>query len=311
MKSSLNIKTLSACFVTGLGLVNAPVWADGGESHGPPPTSLDLYGRYLAESNLGKTGAKASQYDTGVGAYIPFSVTDRLSLSARVGVSYLGYEFHNFSSLLPGHASPLNSAISARVAPGFSYAVNDSWRLFGSGQWQFAGQDGASVQRATLWGAFAGASYQWTPNFNVFVGVAYSQRFYRSSLVLPVAGFDWQINEQWNLALRGDNGAANSGGLKLSYRWDESWTFFGRGGYAEREVRLSPKSSIADGSVRFRGAPLEIGTDYHFNQNVTVSVFAGAMVGQDYTFTDAQRHRVLKQNASVAPTVGGVFQVSF
>jgi len=279
---------------------------------GPPPTVVRLSSDYVGPATL-NGGAKASFYQVGFQAQIPFPIARELSGNVGLGIENRGYHFSQFGSFLPGFESPLNQAVAARIAPGLAYRLNDRWRLFAGGSWMYSGVLGSLVSEASLWGGAAGAFYQVTPNLTLVGGFGFTERFDAAKLYVPILGFNWRINEQWQL-VGGDVANTINGptlGAQVSYRLNDQWSLFGIGGYEGTFTRLDDSSSIPDGSLRYRSAAALLGFEYEFVPGLVVRVYGGARLAQQYTFRDQEGIDVADDTTGTSPSVGLVLRAAF
>ena len=280
---------------------------------GRPPIAARVFSEYVATSSLGGNGAEAGFYQVGLQAQVPFPIWGSLSGSLGLGAETRGYDFRNLDRLYPGIQSPLDQVIATRVAPGLSYRIDDKWRLFGGASWLTSGGVGTSISSATMWGGAGGALYQWTPEFRLAFGITAAQRVGESVLVVPLLGFNWQIDPKWSL-VGGNVADAINGptlGVQLSRELSERWTVFGLGGFIATFTRFASDSSIPDGSLRNRAGSIQVGTECRLDDTFTVRLSAGARVFQQYAFRDASGNQVTAANADTSAVVALSVRAAF
>lgn len=289
-----------------------PVWAMS-TTGGRPPIAARVFSEYVSTSSLGGNGAEAGFYQVGLQAQVPFPIYGPLSGSLGLGAENRGYDFRNLDRLSPGIGSPLDQAIATRVAPGLSYRIDDQWRLFAGASWITSGGVGTSIGSATMWGGAAGALYQWTPEFRIAFGVTTIQRFGESPLVLPLVGFNWQIDPKWTLVAGNVADAINGPtiGVQLSRQLCERWTVFGLGGFIATFTRFAPDSAISNGSLRNMAGSIQVGTECRLDGTFSVRLSAGARVFQQYTFRDGLGNQVTSANADTSAVVALSVRAAF
>lgn len=289
-----------------------PAWAVS-NTGGRPPIASRIFSEYVSTSSLGGNGAEAGFYQVGLQAQVPFPIHGPLSGSLGLGAENRGYDFRNLDSLHPGIQSPLNQVIATRVAPGLSYRIDDAWRLFAGASWLTSGGVGTSIRSATMWGGAAGVIYQWTPEFRLAVGVTGAQRLGEAFLVVPLLGFNWQINPDWNL-VGGNVADAINGptlGVQLGRQLTERWSVFGLGGFVDTFTRFAPDSTIPDGSLRNRAASVQVGTECRLDDTFTVRLSAGARIFQQYTFRNASGSQLASAGADTSAVVALSVRAAF
>ncbi len=289
-----------------------PAWAVS-NTGGRPPIASRIFSEYVSTSSLGGNGAEAGFYQVGLQAQVPFPIHGPLSGSLGLGAENRGYDFRNLDSLHPGIQSPLNQVVATRVAPGLSYRIDDAWRLFAGASWLTSGGVGTSIRSATMWGGAAGVIYQWTPEFRLAVGVTGAQRLGEAFLVVPLLGFNWQINPDWNL-VGGNVADAINGptlGVQLGRQLTERWSVFGLGGFVDTFTRFAPDSTIPDGSLRNRAASVQVGTECRLDDTFTVRLSAGARIFQQYTFRNASGSQLASAGADTSAVVALSVRAAF
>ncbi len=280
---------------------------------GRPPIATRIFSEYVSASSLGGNGAEAGFYQVGLQVQVPFPIVGPLSGSLGLGAENRGYTFREFDRLYPGLQSPLDQVIATRVAPGLSYRIDDTWRLFAGASWLTSGGVGTSISSATMWGGAAGALYQWTPGFRLAFGITAAQRVGESVLVVPLLGFNWQIDPKWNL-VGGNVADAINGptlGVQLSRELSERWTVFGLGGFVATFTRFAPDSSIPNGSLRNRAGSVQFGTECRLDDTFTVRLSAGARIFQQYAFRDASGMQLTSANADTSAVVALSLRAAF
>jgi hypothetical protein len=76
------------------------------------------------------------------------------------------------------------------------HGFGGKWSLMGLGFVRSAYSTEADFEDGFTWGAAIGGKYQKSDTFSYIVGVAYLSRLEDSGLLIPFAGFEWQINER-------------------------------------------------------------------------------------------------------------------
>ncbi|MFM7214290.1 MAG: DUF6268 family outer membrane beta-barrel protein [Verrucomicrobiota bacterium] len=280
---------------------------------GRPPIATRIFSEYVSTSSLGGNGAEAGFYQVGLQAQVPFPISGDLSGSIGVGAENRGYDFRNLDRLYPGIQSPLGQVIATRVAPGLSYRIDDKWRLFAGASWLTSGGVGTSIRSATMWGGAGGVIYQWTPEFRLAVGVTGAQRLGEPFLLVPLLGFNWQIDPDWNL-VGGNVADAINGptlGIQLGRQLTERWSVFGLGGFVDTFTRFATDSTIPDGSLRNRAGSVHVGTECRLDDTFTVRFSAGARIFQQYTFRNASGNQLTSAGAATSAVVALSVRAAF
>lgn len=278
---------------------------------GPPPTSILLRSRYIGVAKFGDTGTKVTSESGGISADVPFPIVGDLNGSIGLSGDYFAMDFKNFSHFVPNTETPIKHGYELKVNPGLHYHYSDDWDFFSGVQWQADSADGASLGRSSMWGGNIGAAYQVNTNLTVAFGFAAATRLGYSTAYAPFAGVTWHINPRWVLSVTGDRTDYVTPVLQLAYTLNDQWTFFVRGGYETRFIRLSRSSTIPDGTMRYRAAATQVGFDYSVTKWFTATLYGGAQLGQDYKFQTSDIGLVGKHEAGASPSVGVRLNASF
>ena len=91
---------------------------------------------------------------------------------------------------------PWEKVNDAGVSVIYTHGLGGKWSLLGVGLARSSYSTEADIEDGFTWGAMLGAKYQKSETFSYTMGLAYVTRLEDSDLLLPIVGFEWQINEK-------------------------------------------------------------------------------------------------------------------
>lgn len=273
-------------------------------AQGRPSNEASFRSRFISRSDLGG-GATVSQSSLGFSVEAPFPVTGGVNGKLAVGLDWFDLDFGGFNLTPLGGASPVSRGKMATVSPSVSFRLSDEVMAFAGPQWELSAARGAATGRSTQWSGTAGAIWRYRPGLTLVGGLVISERLGYSTQFLPIAGFSWQIDEAWSLALTGNAADYQAPVLKLTRSLGDTVRVFGQVGLERGYVRLAPGSSIPDGYLRYKAIVPQLGVEWRLSPQVEVTAFTGAQLSQDYDFKDRTRQYVYRASADGA-WVGGL-----
>jgi hypothetical protein len=287
-----------------LSLLAAPAIVRAQPAGGPPPIELSVRTRAIANSDLGGGGASVSQSSTGFATKVPFPIGGGINGSLDLSLDLFELKFDDFNRTALGTASPLRRGRLATISPGLSSFRGKDLILFASPQWEFSGASGAGTGDATRWSATAGAIWFYRPGLTLVGGFVFSERLGYSTRYLPIAGFDWKIDDTWSLALSGSAADYQAPVLKLTRTLNPTTRVFAQLGFEDGQVRLASDSSIPDGYLRYESFVPQVGVTWQATPALNLAVFGGLQLAQKYEFKNRAKQTVLRQSADAAAVFG-------
>ncbi|MFT7619735.1 MAG: hypothetical protein ACI97A_003392 [Planctomycetota bacterium] len=141
------------------------------------------------------------------------------------------YDFEGQNSFLPGTNDPWDSVNSFGVGVTFFQAFSKSWGGLIQATVRAAAEGGADLTDGVSGIIVAGVGHQFADNFRLGLGVTSIFRFEDSAIFLPGFIVDWQIDDDWRIAILGPQ-------AEISYQATKDWQFGVGAGLDGRRYRL-------------------------------------------------------------------------
>ena len=270
----------------GPGPVERPDWS----------TRVELNGEYMFRTDNKNNNGDVGIARAGLEATVVYFASENVRLSLQVGTEYSHYSFKN-TALLPNTTIPFNDMYSGRIDPGISFKIDEKWSVLATGLLGFAGEAGASAGDSFRAGGLAAARYSFNDKLAVSGGVLVQSRLEDGVLVVPIAGIEWQINDQLKLESRGL-------GLNLTAKINDDWKFVLNGEYQTREYRLEESSPLPSGVIRDKRAAISGKFVYTVDKRVELNLKLGAFVYQEIQADDRNGFEVATVKAKPGLFVG-------
>ncbi len=238
----------------------------------------------------------------GFGVGIPIAERSRLSFDIDEEASW--YLFDDAAGLVPGSTDPFELALSTDLSVRFFSAIDEKWSWFVGGVVNFSGEPDVDIGDAATFGGFGGARYQVNDRLGLSFGLAGRSRLEDDALVIPIIGIDWKVSDRVTLSTEGT-------GLRIAAELNKEVTVSLTGGWESREYRLRDDGPLPDGVVRDARVPIAVSLDWKPRPNIQISVFAGAVVWQEFQFDDREGDEISETNTDPAPFVGVSGKITF
>lgn len=255
-------------------------------------------------------GGEFDLFRAGVGVSAAYDWTPDLRFNAAVGYEYDSYDFSGSRGF--GGLDPWDDVDSLRVRVGLRYRIDEQWAVVGGPVLSFSAEDGASFSNSATAGGIVGASYRASDTFTIGFGVGVFGQIDDDTKVLPFVTFNWQAAD--NFAVRSSQfelGANAKGGGGLEAAWDlsDTWEIAVGAQYQTRRFRLDDDGIAPDGVGETTAVPIYVGSTWKCTPALTVSAFAGVVVGGNLRLENDGGHKITDEDYDPAPIVGA--RVSF
>lgn len=156
-----------------------------------------------------------------------------------------------------------------------------------------------------LWGR-----YEYCPDFGLNVGI-YAETGLKLDRVLPVLGFDWKINDCWQL------NAVFPTNMSLIYSYTDCWSFdaalrvFSDRRRAGHAVEEDPIPGFNKAVWRYSNWGLEGGVNYHLCNWLKANIHAGYAFGGKLKVANRHTHDSHRVKFDGAPYAGASLSVNF
>lgn len=259
--------------------------------------TLTPKGEHTFESDLKGSDASVSITRAGLDLNLSAPLNERLRLRIGAETEASWYNFKDSSGLLPSGKEPIEDAYLVRFSPGLAYGLNDRWGLLAGAIIEFAGESDADFGDSITYGGFGGLSYKVSDTLSVTFGAIVKSRLEDDTLVVPLLGLRWQINEKLTLS-------SEQLGLRLTARINPQWSasIFAR--YEIRDFRLADDGSVPDGVVEDMRVPVGVGITFAPVERFSLTLSAGVIAWQRFEFIDDNGDRVDSIRSDPTPFVG-------
>lgn len=279
-----------------------------GQNSGARPTSVDEQApkwslslrpgfEHTFDAELRDSGATSSVTRAGVSAGLSVSVTEQFRVFLNGEFESSWYRWRDVQTLLPSGRKPIGNAFLARFTPGAAYSIDNEWSVLGGAIIEYAGERGVDWSRAATYGGYGGVKYRVNDSLAFTGGLIVKSRLEDDTLVVPLVGVEWAINDKLTLA-------SDDLGLKLSAKINEQWQASIFGKFELRDFRLKDDGAISEGVVRDSRIPIGATVRWTPTPRVSVELSGGAVVYQRWTFDDRDGNRVETDRTRPAGFVG-------
>lgn len=272
-------------------------------SEGGNPFRLTLTPRveHTFEGDLDDADATASVTRAGASIGLLHPVSERLQLTLNLDGEYSWYSFDGSDPAVFSGGDLddlLDDAVKINILPGFRYGINERWSAIGGAIVEFAGEPDADVGDSATFGGFGGARYAFSEKFALTVGAGVKSRLEDNAQVIPFIGLEWKISERFRLTSRGP-------GLNLAAKVSDTVAATIGFAYESRDYRLDDDHRyLPEGVARDTRFPIRVGIEWAPSNNISVDLYTGVVVWQEYEFLDRDGQERFETNTDPAPFVG-------
>ena len=176
------------------------------------------------------------------------------------------------------------------------HQLGGRWSVFAIGDMTFSTENHASWNDGMTYGGMVAFRQQVNKSFAWQVGVMARTRLEDKTLVLPIPGIDWKINER--LSLR------TAQGLTLTYDLvgDKHWLFDLGASVENRVYRMDESSQLPGGIFIDRFIPLVTGLTYQLWRGTFIKVAASTPIYRRYKFCTSDTETVESLDSNYFPT---------
>ncbi|MBS0196666.1 MAG: hypothetical protein JSR77_07900 [Planctomycetes bacterium] len=269
--------------------------------------SFDVYGDYTFSSDFSDSNGDVSVWRAGASLDMLFPVGERSDFGASLRGERWGFNFDNATGFA-ADGEPWTDINDFAMLLSFKHQCTDRWSASVGGGLESAFADGANFGDSLSGGGFVAASYKFSDTFTAGLGVSVRTRLEDNVSVFPVLLLDWKISDKWSL---GTSPSIGRRLFSLSYKPCESATISFGGGVEFLDFRLDSDAATSEGVGRYRRIPVGVEVAWKISDQVTLGVYGGAQVWQEYTLDDREGNRVFQDDAGVAPFAGASLEWRF
>jgi len=263
-------------------------------SQRPEPTlSAGLRVEFAAD--LGAASLAVTRGNIGIESPLP--PLGEWRFGADLASEWSWYDFDDLPAAAGGLTSPLAHGQSSLLGLSLVRPLGDGWTFVGRPVIAFSGDTEAEVGDSVLFGGFVTIGRRITDALSLSVGVYAAEQFEEDAVVFPIAGIQWQIDEQTRLASRGP-------GLRLTRGLGEGWQAFLEGTYRPRDYRLAEDSSVPGGALSDDSIPVSLGAEWQPRPAFQFSIQVGALLARSVELRDDSGDSVFEENPDASAFLG-------
>jgi hypothetical protein len=257
----------------------------------PPPTAapgtgwrheLTIGGRQLSRADFENTPGDVERrsYEFGWSATVGAPAN---AWRFEYGFENHVYRFDGATGLLPGTSSPVEGLFRHRFGAAKVFDLAGAWSGYVSAGIDLGLEGSADFGDALTWRGAGGLEWRVRDDLAWRFGVLAFDRLEDDALIVPVVGFDWDVDARTNLAL-------GTGGLEVRRDVGGDTNAFGRFTWENRQFRLddsgpNPEGSLEDSSFQLLvGLDLPVGIGEGALASTRLDVFVGAQFGRELEF---------------------------
>ncbi|MSR41485.1 MAG: hypothetical protein EXS10_06240 [Phycisphaerales bacterium] len=297
--------------------------AENGAAAGGEPTdaadvtinrSLAVGYAHLFDASFG-SGASGSVSENRT--YASYTVETKGDETSKLGVSfnYSGtwYNFDGASPLdpAPGDA-PWGAVTSLLISPTLNVKCDSHWNAFARVFAGFSGENSADVWDSTTGGGAIGASYSFSKDLTLGLGVLGASQIEDNVLVIPLLIVDWKICDTLRLTNVGGPAAyPTTNGLELAWRVNKEFELSFGGRWEIDRFRLDDDASNPNGVGQDKGLPMWIRGTWFACENARVDVLGGVRIGSEFNLYDQNGNGLSSSDVDAQPFLGVFVSVNF
>lgn len=275
------------------------------------PQSLTLIARaggsFQADADFDNDIGELSLSEYRAGLTALWNIEDAGRLTIDLSAALLDYDVTPSPTAVAGDSASIGAELDDihqfGITAIYSDSLNDTTNWFLGGGIGFSGEDNADFGDSFDWLATGGFEYKQSDTLSIGVGVLIKSRLEDDVLIVPIPRINWTIDERWSLR-------TERAGLELRYKHSDQLSYGVFGEYRSDSFRLDDTHAAAvDGMGTHRRIPVGMFADFKASDRITIEAAAGAALGGELEFLDANGNDVSKQDLD--PGIFGAITVSF
>ncbi|MCA9275951.1 MAG: hypothetical protein KDA29_07995 [Phycisphaerales bacterium] len=275
------------------------------------PQSLTLIARaggsFQADADFDNDIGELSLSEYRAGLTALWNIEDAGRLTIDLSAALLDYDVTPSPTAVAGDSASIGAELDDihqfGITAIYSDSLNDTTNWFLGGGIGFSGEDNADFGDSFDWLATGGFEYKQSDTLSIGVGVLIKSRLEDDVLIVPIPRINWTIDERWSLR-------TERAGLELRYKHSDQLSYGVFGEYRSDSFRLDDTHAAAvDGMGTHRRIPVGMFADFKASDRIRIEAAAGAALGGELEFLDANGNDVSKQDLD--PGIFGAITVSF
>ena len=243
-----------------------------------------------------------------IGGGITYEFTPSISLDFKIASEIDRYDFKGGGAFAaPAAGDPWDTTMDITMRGLGRWKIDDTWRVFLGGVVSWAAETDAELTDAFTAGGLFGASYTFSEDLTIGLGMQVSTRIEDDLLYIPSPIIDWRITEQLFLSnVRAPVGYPASLGVELIYYLSKEMNVSVGSRYEYRGFRLdeSGPNIIHSGVGTNSGFPVWLRYEWRPIPEIRIHLLGGVTLGQKLELDDRNGNQLSKADVDVSPFVG-------
>lgn len=213
---------------------------------------------------------------------------------------------------------PWDNVSSTSISPGATFVLDPRWRLITRALLQFAGEEDADTFDSASYGGIVAASYSFSSEFTLGLGVLAISRIEDDVLIVPQVIIDWRPCAEFRLSnFAGPEAFPGGAGLEgiwmLGERSEGAYELALGGRYTYRRFRLDDTGAAprSGGVGTDEGLPLWIRATLHAKCGARLDLITGVQLMGQMELDDSAGNELASVDVEPAPFVGIFFAYQF
>lgn len=266
-----------------------------------PSVALELFAHADLDGTFEGGGSDLETRRGGWRARIA-NTDEHRTLAIEGGVEGTFYQFSGVPNLGGLTTDPFNDLYRTWIGGSYSSrpSVGDLG-AFGGVEATLGGEDEVGSTAGLTVGGLAGLHYRAADNLTLSAGLAGTSRLEDEARLWPFLGFDWELNEAWDLSILGPD-------IELGLRLNDRWRGVFEAAYDLRQYRLNDGGPARGAAFRDEAVRLGSGLEYNPSPAVQIRLDAGISIWRELSLHE-QDGSSSEIEIDPAPYVG--FQLHF
>lgn len=257
-----------------------------------PPVSVTIISSGLGTSRVGFDEGRGRVATAGAtaNAQVRLNLARPFSVTIGAGGGITAYDFDRAEALDPLEGDPFETLYSARLSLGATWQLSAGWTAFANVNASSSVEEGVALEDGLVFGGFAGASYAFSENFSLGLGVSFNTQLEDDARVipLPIVRLRVDLTDTVRFSL------GMPEGIRLTWAPLPELELALTGGLGNalsaRDARLDDDGFASGGVIRQTAYPVGVVLDWRPHALLSVSVDAGVLVYRKLEIDDERGH---------------------
>ncbi len=230
---------------------------------------------------------------------VPAREEDMVTLTLTGEVA--SFNFDGATAFFPGVDQPWDGVFSLDAGVRYAGKATRQLRYFASLFVASDAESGADFEDSITFGGTAGVAYYLSESFSISLAARVRTQLEDDVFAIPLPGFDWQIDKEWNLYTSFRGGGPN---VILDYAPSDAWTYSLGVGYRTMDFRLDDTGAAPGGVGGERRVPIFLGVVHRPHAQIELGAQVGVVAWHELKLEDAAGNTISRADADPSFFVG-------